>query len=105
FQLQVALPESISQRDREGILRSIERCTVKKVIQQGPEFKIQVVDSLEKDSGLIGMIESQAGATTMIPGKDLPLEETIKEMTGILAELGIKIEIASWRNNVPNVWS
>jgi ribosomal protein S12 methylthiotransferase accessory factor len=26
-------------------------------------------------------------------------------MSGLLAELGIKIEIASWRNIVPNVWS
>ena len=26
-------------------------------------------------------------------------------MTGILADLGIKVEIASWRNIVPNVWS
>jgi ribosomal protein S12 methylthiotransferase accessory factor len=26
-------------------------------------------------------------------------------MSGVLAELGIKIEIASWRNIVPNVWS
>jgi ribosomal protein S12 methylthiotransferase accessory factor len=26
-------------------------------------------------------------------------------MSGVLAGLGIKIEIASWRNLVPNVWS
>jgi ribosomal protein S12 methylthiotransferase accessory factor len=26
-------------------------------------------------------------------------------MTGVLAKLGIKIEIASWRNIIPNVWS
>ncbi len=26
-------------------------------------------------------------------------------MSGILADLGMKIEIASWRNIVPNVWS
>ena len=41
----------------------------------------------------------------MIIGKDLPLEQTIANMTGILADLGVKIEIASWRNIVPNVWS
>ncbi|WP_455603073.1 OsmC domain/YcaO domain-containing protein, partial [Acinetobacter pecorum] len=40
-----------------------------------------------------------------IPGKDLPLEETIANMSAILAGLGMKIEIASWRNIVPNVWS
>src|SRR3546814_3789588 len=26
-------------------------------------------------------------------------------MSGVLAGLGIKIEIASWRNIIPNVWS
>ena len=38
FKIQVELPESISERDRKGILRSIDRCTVKKVVQEGPEF-------------------------------------------------------------------
>src|SRR5690554_4787566 len=42
---------------------------------------------------------------TWLEGKDLPLEQTIANMTGILAELGMKIEIASWRNIVPHVWS
>ena len=40
FQIQVELPEDISDKDREGILRSIDPCTVKKVVQMGPEFKI-----------------------------------------------------------------
>jgi ribosomal protein S12 methylthiotransferase accessory factor len=43
--------------------------------------------------------------STYIAGKDLPLEQTIANMSGVLAGLGIKIEIASWRNLVPNVWS
>ena len=42
---------------------------------------------------------------TMILGKDCSLEETIKNMTGLIESLGIKIEIASWRNNIPHVWS
>lgn len=42
---------------------------------------------------------------TYILGKDLSLEQTISNMTGILASLGMKIEISSWRNIVPNVWS
>ena len=46
-----------------------------------------------------------SGASTYIAGKDLPLEQTIANMSGLLADLGIKIEIASWRNIVPNVWS
>ncbi|MCE2860783.1 MAG: OsmC domain/YcaO domain-containing protein, partial [Oxalobacteraceae bacterium] len=33
------------------------------------------------------------------------LEQTIATMSGLLAGLGIKIEIASWRNIIPNVWS
>jgi ribosomal protein S12 methylthiotransferase accessory factor len=41
----------------------------------------------------------------MIVGKDLPLEQTISNMTSILSDIGIKIEIASWRNIVSNVWS
>jgi ribosomal protein S12 methylthiotransferase accessory factor YcaO len=49
--------------------------------------------------------ESRCGAATYILGKDLPLEQTIANMSGLLANLGIKIEIASWRNIIPNVWS
>ena len=30
FKIQVELPEGLSEKDRTGILRSIERCTVKK---------------------------------------------------------------------------
>ncbi|MCP5382761.1 MAG: OsmC domain/YcaO domain-containing protein [Kordiimonadaceae bacterium] len=105
FQIDVELPDHISDRDREGILRSIDRCTVKKVIQQNPEFKIDVVENLEKDTSLLDFGAMAIRQRTMIPGKDLPLEQTISDMTGILADLGIKIEIASWRNIVPNVWS
>jgi len=105
FQIQVELPDSISDKDRTGILRSIERCTVKKVVQTGPEFKIEAVKSLEADSQAMLMGESDEGAETFILGKDLPLEKTIANMSGILADLGMKIEISSWRNIVPNVWS
>lgn len=105
FQIQVELPESISDRDREGILRSIDRCTVKKVIQQGPDFKIETVEDLDEDSTIMAMGMADDGASTMILGKDLPLEKTIANMTGMLEELGMKIEISSWRNIVPNVWS
>jgi ribosomal protein S12 methylthiotransferase accessory factor len=105
FQIQVELPDSISDKDRTGILRSIERCTVKKVVQSGPEFKIEAVKSLEADSQAMLMGETDKGAETFILGKDLPLEKTIANMSGILADLGMKIEISSWRNIVPNVWS
>lgn len=105
FQIQVELPESISEKDRLGIRRSIDRCTVKKVIQTEPEFKVDLVDSLEDDAQAMLMAGAQGTDSTYILGKDLPLEETIKNMTAILAGLGMKIEIASWRNIVPNVWS
>lgn len=103
FKIQVELPADISEKDRLGILRSIDRCTVKKVVQQGPEFIIEEVDNLDADAQALLMPVSDT--TTYIPGKDLPLEQTIANMSGILAELGMKIEIASWRNIVPNVWS
>jgi len=105
FQIQVELPESISDRDREGILRSIDRCTVKKVVQQGPDFKIETVEDLDEDATIMAMDMADDGHNTMILGKDLPLEQTIANMTGMLEELGMKIEISSWRNIVPNVWS
>jgi ribosomal protein S12 methylthiotransferase accessory factor len=109
FQIQVELPDTISDKDRAGILRSIERCTVKKVIQAGPEFKIETVASLDEDAQamLMGQAdgETKGEAETFILGKDLPLEQTITNMTHLLADLGMKIEISSWRNIVPNVWS
>jgi ribosomal protein S12 methylthiotransferase accessory factor len=105
FQIQVELPESLSEKDQKGILRAIDRCTVKKVVQTGPEFKIDSVASLEEDAQAMLMGQPEGDASTYILGKDLPLEQTLSNMTGILADLGMKIEIASWRNIVPNVWS
>jgi ribosomal protein S12 methylthiotransferase accessory factor len=105
FKIQVELPEDISAKDRQGILRSIDRCTVKKVVQAGPEFVIEEVANLDADAQALLMVNADSEASTYIPGKDLPLEQTIANMSGVLAKLGIKIEIASWRNLVPNVWS
>ncbi|ASJ95843.1 MULTISPECIES: OsmC domain/YcaO domain-containing protein [Shewanella] len=105
FQIQVELPDDISDKDREGILRSIDRCTVKKVVQTGPEFKIETVENLDADANAMLMGQPDGDTSTYILGKDLPLEQTIANMTGLLADLGMKIEISSWRNIVPNVWS
>ena len=104
FKIQVELPEDLSDKDRQGILRSIERCTVKKSIQEGPEFIIEAVTNLEEDAQAM-LMASDADSETLILGKDLPLEQTIANMSGILADLGMKIEVSSWRNIVPNVWS
>ena len=105
FKIQVELPADISEKDRLGILRSIDRCTVKKVVQAGPEFVIEEVENLDADAQALLIPALTAGEGTRILGKDLPLEETIANMSGIMAKLGMKIEIASWRNIVPNVWS
>ncbi len=105
FKIQVELPPDISDKDRLGILRSIDRCTVKKVVQTGPEFVIEEVDNLDADAQALLTLNPDAATQTYIAGKDLPLEQTIANMSGVLADLGIKIEIASWRNLVPNVWS
>ncbi|UCV04352.1 OsmC domain/YcaO domain-containing protein [Dechloromonas denitrificans] len=105
FKIQVELPADISAKDRQGILRSIERCTVKKVVQTGPEFVIEEVESLDADAQALLTLNPDSEASTYIAGKDLPLEQTIANMSGLLAGLGMKIEIASWRNLVPNVWS
>uniref|UniRef100_UPI0040558611 OsmC domain/YcaO domain-containing protein n=1 Tax=Orrella sp. TaxID=1921583 RepID=UPI0040558611 len=105
FKIQVELPEHISAHDRQGIRRSIERCTVKKVVQAGPEFLIEEVTDLDADAQALLSLQSDPSVNTFIAGKDLPLEQTIANMSRLLANLGIKIEIASWRNLIPNVWS
>ncbi len=105
FKIQVELPADLSDKDRQGILRSIERCTVKKVVQAGPEFVIEEVENLDADAQALLTLKPASDASTYIAGKDLPLEQTIANMSGVLAALGIKIEIASWRNLVPHVWS
>lgn len=105
FKIQVELPEDISDKHRRGILRSIDRCTVKKVVQTGPEFQVELVDNIDAESGALLMNDVDANSKTFIEGKDLPLEETIARTSQLIADLGIKIEIGSWRNIVPNVWS
>jgi len=103
FKISVELPNDLSDKDRTGILRSIERCSVKKVVQEGPEFQIEVVENLDEDAQALLAVATDS--QTFIEGKDAPLEQTIAKMTQILADLGMKIEVASWRNIVPNVWS
>jgi ribosomal protein S12 methylthiotransferase accessory factor len=91
FKIQVELPADISDKDRQGILRSIDRCTVKKVVQAGPEFVIEEVANLDADAQALLTLNPASEASTYIVGKDLPLEQTIANMSGVLAGLGIKI--------------
>ncbi|MBA1190214.1 OsmC domain/YcaO domain-containing protein [Pseudomonas entomophila] len=105
FKIQVELPADLSDKDRQGILRSIDRCTVKKVVQTGPAFVIEAVDDLDADAQALLMPALDASGRTEVLGKDLPLEQTIANLSALIADLGMKIEVASWRNIVPNVWS
>lgn len=105
LKIQLELPEGISEKDRQGIVRSMERCTVKRAIQTGIDFQIEVVDNLDDNTQALLPGNPDSQTSTYIAGKDLPLEQTIANMTRLLADLGMKIEIASWRNIVPNVWS
>jgi len=89
FQIQVELPDTISDKDKQGILRSIDRCTVKRVVQTGPEFSVETVTNLEEDAQAMLMAKPSEDANTFILGKDLPLEQTIANMTGMLADLGM----------------
>ena len=84
FQIRAELPESISEKDREGIIASMNRCTVKRVIQNGPGFKVNAINVLGKESGLLYEAQGDPSAKTMILGKDCSLEETIKNMTALL---------------------
>jgi ribosomal protein S12 methylthiotransferase accessory factor len=107
FKIQVELPASLHEKDRDAIVKSIDRCTVKKTIQAAPEFVIEAKDILgtDNDNTLVFKEFLDAGTETKILSKDASLEETIQKMTGLLSDLGIKIEISSWRNPVPHVWS
>lgn len=105
FKIQVELPASINEKDREGILKSIDRCTVKKTIQESPDFIIEAKTILGSESNPVFDEFKNSNSETRIIGKDASLEETIEKLTGLLDELGIKIEISSWRNPVPHVWS
>lgn len=105
FKIEAQLPDTISEKDKQGIIAAMERCAVKRVIQNDIEFEIEAVEDLGADAKLGYETETNADGKTMILGKDCALEETIENMTNILADLGIKIEIASWRNQVPHVWS
>ncbi len=42
---------------------------------------------------------------TLLPGKDLSLEETIEKATTLLEEMDLTIETVSWLNPAPNCWS
>ena len=105
FKIQVELPADIDEKDRKGIIRAAERCAVKRVIENDLAFDVEAVENITQDAQALLTIAPDGDEKTYIEGKDLPLEDTINNMTRLLADLGMKIEVASWRNIVPNVWS
>ncbi|MGM0480658.1 MAG: OsmC domain/YcaO domain-containing protein [Pseudomonadota bacterium] len=105
FKIEVELPAEISEKDRKGIIRAAERCAVKRVIENDLTFDVEAVENISENAQALLTITPDSDTQTFIEGKDLPLEQTITNMTQRLADLGIKIEISSWRNIVPNVWS
>lgn len=105
FHIQIEMPQEISEKDKKGILAAMERCTVKRVIQNEIDFKIEPKEVLGVDKSDVFSEFLKGETQTHIIGKETSLEETIKSMTALLAKLGINIEIASWRNLVPHVWS
>ncbi|TDP39277.1 ribosomal protein S12 methylthiotransferase accessory factor [Idiomarina aquatica] len=105
FKIQVELPADIDEKDRKGIIRAAERCAVKRVIENDLAFDVEAVENITQDAQALLTIDPNGDEKTYIEGKDLPLEDTINNMTRLLADLGMKIEVASWRNIVPNVWS
>lgn len=98
------IPESISQKDRDGMIASIDRCTVKRVVQNNPDFILEAKTTLKKQtSAFDDFISSEQ--KSFIKGKEKPLEESLKSLFKIITDLGIELEVSSWRNPVPHVWS
>src|SRR5690606_23868657 len=98
------LPDDISEKERLCILRPIDRCTGKQGVQTRPQPIIDVGETLDADAqGLL--YAPSTDARTCIPSQHGQLEQTIATLSGLIADMGMKIEIASWRNIVPNVWS
>lgn len=98
------IPESITKKDREGMIASIDRCTVKRVIQNNPEFILEAKTTLKKQTSAFADFINSNGKT-FIKGKEKPLEDSLKYLFNIISDLGIELEISSWRNPVPHVWS
>lgn len=99
------IPESISEKDRQGMIASIDRCTVKRVVQNSPEFILKAETTLKKSQSSAFDEFLGLNTRTSIKGKDSTLEESIKKLSQSLFDLGIRLEISSWRNPLPHVWS
>ena len=91
FKIQVELPADISAADRQGILRSIERCTVKKVVQTGPEFVIEEVDNLDADAQAFGALGHRDDALARVGDhRGLEVAERLE-----VAQLGLHLAVVA----------
>ena len=90
---------SIANANQAGIVEEVAA-----VIVANKAFLSEIDGKIGDGDHGINMAKGFGRTAERIAGKDLPLEQTIANMSGLLAGLGMKIEIASWRNLVPNVW-
>lgn len=105
LKITLELPDWVSDKDKAGMLASIERCSVKRTIQNAPEFIIDAKTSMAEFSNSSLDSFRNLESETQIVGKDASLEQSIQKMIMLLDSMHIQIEISSWRNPVPNVWS
>jgi ribosomal protein S12 methylthiotransferase accessory factor len=59
FRIRAELPEGIAEEDRAGIIRAMDRCTVKRVIQNSLGFEVDSIGVLGSESGLLYEGESR----------------------------------------------
>ena len=50
LKIEIQLPENITDKDRKGMIAAMDRCTVKRVIQNEPEFIIKEKSVLEENT-------------------------------------------------------
>ena len=53
FKIRAELPEGISEKDRIGIIQAMDRCTVKRVIENGLGFEVESIAASGRESGLL----------------------------------------------------
>ena len=76
FKIQVELPADISEKDRQDFAfdRPLYR---QKVIQTGPEFVIEEVESIDADAQALLMPNLASDSLTCIPGKTCHLKKPL----------------------------
>lgn len=94
------LPEDISDKDRQASRIPSSAARSRRWWQTGPEFVIEEVENLDADAQALLTLNPDPDASTYIVGARSAAGADHCHMSAVLAGLGIKIEIASWRNLV-----